>query len=359
MARAPNDTGKARRAVPRAPRAGRGAVTLTEVAAAAGVAPITVSRALNNPDTVSEALRGRITKAVETLGYVPNRMAGALASARTRAIPVIVPSLSNVVFIEVIEGIQETVEAQGYQMLLGSAGYDLEREAALVSTLLGWAPPGVLLSGLRHLPRTETLLRNARIPIVEFMEHGRACIDMNVGLSHFRAGAAMADHLLERGYRRIGYVGLRMEGDYRARQRYDGLRRRAAAIPDAETVLFDEAQCGGRFGGGQQAGWTALPTILAARPDLDALFFANDQMALGALLRARRDGIDVPGRVAIAGFNGLPVGALTTPALTSIVSPRKQIGNAAAAMLLAAINGAPPRRRRVDVGFTLAVRDST
>ncbi len=178
-------------------RAGHGAVTLSDVATAAGVAPITVSRALNAPDTVSEALRERIGAAVAALGYVPNRMAGALASARTRVVPVIVPSLSNVVFVEVIAGIQETVEAAGYQILLGSTDYDLAREAALVATLLGWAPPGVLLAGLRHLPRTVELLRTAAVPVVEFMEYGPRCIDMNVGLSHVRAGAAMAAHLLE------------------------------------------------------------------------------------------------------------------------------------------------------------------
>ncbi|OYW11663.1 MAG: GntR family transcriptional regulator [Acidiphilium sp. 37-67-22] len=347
-------------APPRRIRRGRGAVTLAEVAAGAGVAPITVSRAINNPASVSDALRSRIEQAVEALGYVPNRMAGALASARTRVIPVIVPSLANVVFVEVIEGIQETLEAEGYQMLLGSTGYDLATEAALATTLLGWAPPGMLVAGLRHEARTTALLRHAGIPIVEFMETGRAPIDMNVGLSHVRAGAAMAEHLLARGYRRIGFVGLRMRDDYRARQRYDGLRRHLAG--QAAITLFDRAgtasQSGGQSGG-QQAGWEALPELLAIAPALDALFFANDEMAVGALLRARRDGIDIPGRIAIAGFNGLPIAALTTPSLTTIVSPRRQIGREAAAMLLARIAGREPTTRRLDVGFTLEAGGST
>ncbi len=334
----------------------RAAVTLNEVAAGAGVAPITVSRALNNPASVSPALRSRIEHTVEQLGYVPNRMAGALASARTRVIPVIVPSLSNVVFVEVIEGIQEAVEAQGYQMLLGSTGYDLGHEAALAATLLGWAPPGMMIAGLRHETRTATLLRNAGIPVVEFMETGRGAIDMNVGLSHVRAGAAMAEHLLARGYRRIGFVGLRMKDDYRARQRYDGLRRGLAG--QAAVVLFDREGGGGQSGG-QQVGWEALPDLLAVTPALDALFFANDEMAVGALLRARRDGTDIPGRIAIAGFNGLPIAALTTPTLTTIASPRKQIGREAAAMLLARIAGREPTTRRLDVGFTLEVGGST
>lgn len=334
-------------------RAGRGAITLTDVAEAANVAPITVSRALNAPQTVSDALRQRVAAAVEALGYVPNRMAGALASARTRAIPVIVPSLANVVFVEVIEGIQETVEARGYQMLLGSTDYDLDREAALAATLLGWAPPGVLIAGLRHRPRTAALLRNAGVPVVEFMEYGARCIDMNVGLSHVRAGMAMAAHLLERGYRRLGFVGARLRDDYRARQRYDGMQRHCQEAGGGEVALFEVAH-----GPGQRVGWDALGDVLAARPEIQALFFANDEMAVGAILRARRDGIDVPGRIAIAGFNGLPMGALTTPALTTIVSPRRRIGREAAEMLLARIAGGKPPRR-VDVGFALDVREST
>ena len=177
---------------------------------------------------------------------------------------------------------------------------------------------------------------------------------MNVGLSHFRAGAEMAEHLLQRGYRSIGFVGARMRDDYRARQRYDGMHRRLLKAEGVRDMLFDYPG-----GMGQQTGWNALAEILAAHPELDALFFANDEMAVGAILRAQRDGIAIPERVAIAGFNGLPVSALVTPALTTIVSPRKLIGRSAAEMLLARISGTPPAAHRINVGLELAVRQST
>jgi len=331
-----------------------GAVTLADVAARAKVAPITVSRALNNPQSVSEPLRARIRAAVEQLGYVPNRMAGALASAKTKVVPVIVPSLSNVVFLEVIEGVQEVLAAHGYQLLLGTTDYDLQREAELVSALLGWSPPGVMIAGLRHLPRTVAILKQAGLPVVEMMEYGARCIDMNVGLSHVRAGTEMAEHLLRRGYRRIGFVGARLRDDYRARQRYDGLHRRLLESGRARDVLFDYPHSGG-----QQLGWTALGDILRSNPELDALFFANDDMAVGAILRAQRDGIAIPDRIAIAGFNGLPVSTLVTPALTTVISPRKLIGRTAAEMLLARIAGDGPAARRVNVGLELAARQST
>ena len=322
-----------------------GAVTLKHVAERAGVAPITVSRALNAPHSVSEALRRQIDVAVAELGYVPNRFAGALASADSRIVPVIVPSLANAVFVEVIQGIQEVLEAARYQLLLGNTQYDLDREAELVATLLGWSPPGLIVAGLRHAERTARLLRGYGRPVVEIMEYGPRAIDMNVGLSHLKAGETMGAHLIDRGYRQIGFVGGRLEADYRAAQRFRGLDR--ALARDG----LDASAC--PYGGDK------LMQALQRSPELDALFFANDDLAVGALLRAQREGIAVPGRIAIAGFNGLGIGALTTPALTSIVSPRQRIGELAARKLLARIQGRPAGPARVDVGYRLEVRSST
>ena len=335
-------------------RTHEGAVTLKHVAERAGVAPITVSRALNAPQSVSAALRTQIEVAVADLGYVPNRFAGALASADSRIIPVIVPSLSNAVFIEVIQGIQEVLEAEQYQLLLGNTQYDLAREAELVSTLLGWSPAGLILAGLRHAERTQRVLRNYARPVVEIMEYGPRPIDMNVGLSHLRAGETMGEHLIARGYRQIGFVGGRLEADYRAAQRFKGLDRAITRAGLQRRPPYGHAEKSSAGLGGDK-----LLEVLAQAPALDALFFANDDLAVGALLRAQREGIDVPGRIAIAGFNGLAIGALTTPALTSIVSPRQQIGETAARKLLARIQGKPAGPLRVDVGYRLEVRSST
>ncbi len=329
------------------------AVTLKHVAERAGVAPITVSRAINAPNSVSAALRAQIAEAVAALGYVPNRVAGMLASADSRIVPVIVPSLSNAVFIEVIQGVQTVLEAEGYQLLLGNTQYDLGRETELVSTLLGWSPAGIIVAGLRHAGRTEALLRGCGRPVVEVMEAGRP-IDMNVGLSHLKAGAMMGRHLIERGYRRIGFVGGRMEADYRAMQRYRGLDRALAAAGLQRRPPFQHPDSSSPEVGGRE-----LLAVLGQAPELDALFFANDDLAVGALLRAAREGIAVPGRIAIAGFNGLDIGVLTSPSLTTIVSPRRDIGEIAARKLLARVAGQPDGPARVDVGCRLAVREST
>ena len=320
----------------------------------AGVAPMTVSRALNSPSSVSAALRSQIDEAVTALGYVPNRFAGALASADSRVVSVIVPSLSNAVFIEVIAGIQDVLEAAGYQLLLGNTRYDPERETALVSTLLGWSPAGLIVAGLKHVPRTTTLLRNCGRPVVEMMEYGTRAIDMNVGLSHLKAGHAMGVHLIGRGYRQIGFVGGRLGRDYRAMQRFRGLDKALAQAGLSRREPFAHAEDSSAELGGDK-----LMDALRSDPALDAIFFANDDLAIGALLRAQREGIAVPGRIAIAGFNGFPLGGLTRPALTTIISPRRRIGSTAATMLLARFRGEENTPRRVDLGFELTVRESS
>ncbi|WP_207210284.1 LacI family DNA-binding transcriptional regulator [Lichenibacterium ramalinae] len=335
-------------------RDGPGAATLKHVAARAGVSPITVSRALNKPAMVSADLRDRVRRAVDELGYVQNRVAGALASAESRVIPVVVPSLSNAVFVETIQGIQEVVQRAGFQLLLGNTEYDLDREHGWIATFLGWSPPGLIVAGTRHQPRTRALLERWGRPVVEIMEVGSRSIDMNVGLSHAAAGAAMARHLLARGHADILFAGCRLDQDYRAGQRFRGFDRALAECGAARRrPLTRDVPSSPALGGDM------LVAALRLDPPPRAIFYANDDLAVGAILRAQRDGIAVPDRVAIAGFNGLDISGLVTPGLTTIASPRLAIGRIGAEKLLGAIARDTPGPRRVDVGFELVVRGST
>lgn len=329
-------------------------VTLKDVAQRAGVSPMTVSRALNRPEMVSAALRDQIDCAVQELNYVQNRMAGALASAGSAVLPVVVPSLSNTVFIEVIEGIQEVAQKAGFQLMLGNTDYDLEREFAWISMFLGWSPPGLIIAGTKHLQRTRRLLKHYGRPVVETMEYGKRPIDINVGLSHFKAGEAMAEHLVARGYRDICFAGCRITADYRAKQRYEGM----AAVLDRYKI-----RCQAPFVISKPSspahGGDMLLEVLRAHPATDAIFFANDDLAVGAILRAQREDIAIPKRVAVAGFNGLPTAALVTPALTTIASPRRAIGRLAAEQLVSRISGETPESKHIDVSFELMARSST
>lgn len=328
-------------------------VTAKDVAERAGVGTMTVSRALRAPDSVSARLRARIDKAVAELGYVPNRLAGGLASSRTRTVPVIIPSLSNNVFPDIVEGISAVLQKEDLQMLLGNTQYFLAEEEKLVSAFLSWSPDGVIITGLEHTDRTRRMLEAANIPVVEILELGENPIDMNIGLSHFQAGRAMGEHLLAEGYKRIAFVGPQMDRDLRSAQRLEGLRAAvsAAGLKTGPAVSLDRPST-------VRAGGEALSKLLADAPDIDAAFFANDDLAMGALLECARRGIDVPGTLSIAGFNGLEFAGEVVPRLTTIMTPRYEIGRRAAEMLTARLAGDDVPNARIDVGFTLLKRES-
>ncbi|CAO3378057.1 Gluconate utilization system Gnt-I transcriptional repressor [Azospirillum argentinense] len=335
---------------------------MADVAAAAGVSAMTVSRALRRPDTVSEEVRARVEEASRRLGFVPSRVASALASARTMTVAVLIPSLTNAVFIDLLAGVQETLSPQGYQPLIGITGYGPEAEERVLRTQLAHDPDGVILSGLDHTPGTWELLRGLTIPVVhtmDLMAEGAHddCPVQTVGFSQFEAGYAVGAHLAARGRRRIGLIAGQL--DPRTRQRCDGWRQalRDAGrhdpalelmVPDATSVAL---------------GAELLERALATHPDTDALFLCNDDLAQGALFQCARLGIPVPERLAVAGFNDLAGAAWTVPPLTTVATPRRAIGVEAARLLIAGMADRTPKDRenprRVDLGFRLMVRETT
>lgn len=321
-----------------------GSVTLSEVAKLAGVSSMTVSRVLHGHANVSDETRSRVRAAVEQLGYVPNRVAGALATARTRLVVVLVPSLGNLVFTEVLRGANETLQAAGYQAVIGVTEYDAGSEEQLVDAMRSWRPSGWIVAGLEHTPRTRQLLQTARVPVVEVMDTDGDAIDMAVGFSNRDAGIAMGRHFVERGWRRIGYVGGHLGRDLRARKRLEGFR---AALAEAGLALQDEVTA--EQPSSLLVGRAGLATLLARQPDLRAVYFSNDDMAVGGLMHCLAAGIAVPEQLALAGFNGLEIGEAAPLRLTTVRSPRHEIGRRAAAQILARLDGAEPPAR-LDLG---------
>ncbi|MBY5927326.1 LacI family DNA-binding transcriptional regulator [Halomonas denitrificans] len=333
---------------------GQGRVTLADVARQAGVAPITVSRALNTPGRVSEAVKARVDAAVEALGYVPNLIAGGLAAAGTRVIPVIVPSLAILTFIEVIDAIQKRLEAAGYQMLLATTDWDLDREAGLVDTVLGYSPSGVILTGLRHHPRVITRLKEWGRPVVEIMEVGEDPIDMNVGVDGLALGRAMARHLLDKGYRRIVFAGSHLGHDYRAAQRLEGHQQALAEAGLSKGPVLEYAEPAS-----YAVGARALADLLAMTPRPDAVACSNDILASGILLAASKQGIRIPDELAVGGYLGLPLAEHLSPPLTTLAVARSDMGRQAAELLLQRLEGMTPAEPVRDLGFTLVEGGST
>ncbi|WEX75726.1 LacI family DNA-binding transcriptional regulator [Sinorhizobium numidicum] len=318
-------------------------VTLAEVAQAAGVGESTVSRVLRNHGSFSRKTRDRVMEAVERLGYVPNRIAGTLASAGSRLVAFVIPSLSNIVFPDVLRGASGVLEENQHQAVFSVTDYDPGREEALVAAMLAWRPAAVMLAGYEHTDGTLKMLRASGCRVVEVLDLDGTAVDLAVGFSNRAAGRASADFLLKRGYRRIGYVGHDLERDTRAGKRFAGFCETlsAAGFPLVDREIHAGASSveNGRFG---------LQRLLARKPDIDAIYFSNDDMALGGYFHCLARGISIPSQLAIFGYNGLDIGRVTPQPLSTIRTPRVATGRVAAELIVA---NAPPQV--VDLGFEL------
>ncbi|WP_234263355.1 LacI family DNA-binding transcriptional regulator [Hydrogenophaga sp. NFH-34] len=328
-----------------------GRTTLADVAREAGVSPITASRALRGERGVAAELADRVRQAAESLGYVPDPAARALASQRSHQVAILVPLLSNALFVDVLEAVQSTLWPHGYQTLIGVTHYRPDEEEQLLRTYLAHRPAGLLLTGFDRTEAARRLI--GHVPCVHLMELARAPGVYCAGFSQQDAGEAITRHLLDRGRRRIAFVAAQL--DPRTMQRAEGYRRtlRQAGLYDPRLERLSPEPSSMRLGG------ELFAELLQQHPDCDAIFFCNDDLAQGGLLTALRLGVAVPGRVAVAGFNDLSGSDQMLPPLTTVRTPRRAMGEAAARMLLSLMRGETPATTALDLGFELTVREST
>ncbi len=335
----------------RARKRATGRATIADVARLAAVSPMTVSRTLKDPTLVTRELRDRVMAAVAELGYVPNLAAQTLASARSNIIGVIVPSISNSVFVETLAGIRDRASVAGYQVIIGETLYSADLERQLLSTQLGRAIDGVLVTGIDlHRDVRDGFARRS-VPLVHMMDLAPDPDTLSVGFSQFSAGEAVGRYVLGRGYRRPALLAAQL--DPRTMKRREGFHHALgeagqSGIAEILTPNPSSVALGGQL----------LTRLLGAHPYCDVVFCGNDDIALGALFECHRRGIAVPERLAIIGFNDLPFAQYAVPSITSVTTPRYEIGFQAAHMLLRQIEGIAPERRCIDLGFHLTRRES-
>ncbi len=303
-------------------------LTLRDVSEASGVSEMTVSRVLRNRGDVSAATRERVLEAAKALGYVPNKIAGALASQRVNLVAVIIPSLSNMVFPQVMSAISSVFDETPLQPVVGVTNYLPEREEKVLYEMLSWRPSGVIIAGLEHSDASRAMLRNAGIPIVEIMDTDGTPIDSVVGISHRRAGRMMAEAIVQAGYRRIGFLGTKMPLDHRARKRFEGFTE---ALAKAGIQIVDQEFYDG--GSSLAKGREMTAAILARNPDLDFLYYSNDKIGAGGLLHCLDAGIDVPGQIGLAGFNDIELLDGFSKRLATMDASRAEIGRRAAEII--------------------------
>jgi len=312
-------------------------LTLRDVSEVSGVSEMTVSRVLRNRGDVSAATREKVLQAAKSLGYVPNKIAGALASQRVNLVAVIIPSLSNMVFPEVMTGISRVLETTELQPVVGVTDYQPEKEERVLYEMLSWRPSGVIIAGLEHSDASRAMLQAAGIPVVEIMDVDGTPVDAMVGISHRRAGREMARAILKAGYRNIGFMGTKMPLDHRARKRFEGLTE--ALAKHGVEVMDQEFYSGGSA---LAKGREMTQAMLERSPDLDFLYYSNDMIGAGGLLYLLEKGVDIPGEIGLAGFNGVELLQGLPRQLATMDACRLEIGTKAAEIIAAQVAGEDP-----------------
>jgi LacI family gluconate utilization system Gnt-I transcriptional repressor len=338
----------------RSGRQGFGA-TMAEVAALAGVTKMTVSRVLRHPEKVTPATRARVSAAIATMGYVPNRLAGSLTAGVSGLVAAIVPTLRHSLFADTLEGLSDVLSEAGLDLIVSSSAYRTDVEESQIRSLLERRPDALVLTGLTHTPDARDLLRTFGVPVVETWETGDEPVDMVVGYSNRKAAHAMTTRLLTAGYRNVVFVNGPSENNERARHRAEGYRaamQEAGVAPLPIHVVHDEGAIL------PETGARALRAIRAEIPQADALFFTSDVFAVGAILACREMGIAVPQRIGIAGFHDLEIGRVVSPALTTVHVPALEMGRKAGEMILARLSGTKPAGPQ-ELDFTILEREST
>ncbi|MYM68103.1 substrate-binding domain-containing protein [Pseudoduganella sp. FT55W] len=324
--------------------------TLADVAKVAGVSPITVSRALNQPHLVRPNTVAKVQAAVQQTGYVKNMMAGALASNRSRLVSLVLPTISTPIFADMVQAASDHLTAAGYQVMLGLSSYEAWREEVLVETILSRRPDGVILTGSLHTDSTRRRLQASQVPVVEAWDLTPSPIDMMVGFSHEEVGHVIAQHLLEQGYKRIAILAVE---DPRAARRNQGLQaglaKHGVQVAAVQVMPLPSTFALGRDG---------LSLLLERCPDVDAVVCSSDTLAHGVLTEAIARGLPVPQQLAVVGFGDLNFAARTYPPLSTVRVDGANIGRVAAQAILDRLEGKAVAGL-TDTGFQFIQRGST
>ena len=333
-------------------------VTMEDVAQAAGVSRMTVSRALRQDSSVSKRTREKILGLVADMNYVPDQMAGSLSTKRSGFLATLVPSLNNVHYAEMIQALTEGIESTGMQILLGHTDYSITREEKLVESMLKRRPEAIALPYDGHSKRTIKLLKHAHIPVIELWETPPKPIDYTVGFSNEKASYDMTEQLIELGYSNIAFLCETNDVWTRGASRREGFRK---AMTDAGLSSHRMI----RFGNPPMSiedGYFIGKNLDQYYDDIDCVFCVSDLPAFGLLTALREKGVRVPEDVGITGFGNFEVSRFTVPSISTVQVDPVEIGRLAADLVIKLQNSDTSTARikkHSTVGVNLNMRDST
>ncbi|MGI9434792.1 MAG: LacI family DNA-binding transcriptional regulator [Geminicoccaceae bacterium] len=330
---------------------------LGDVGRRAGVSAMTVSRALSQPDKVSGETLALIHAAIDELGYLPNLAAETLRNNQSRVIVAMVPTINHSIFSDTVQGISDVLDEAGYRLLLGNSGYAPDKEEELVKTFLSHRPDGIILTGTLHTETARKFLKAAAIPVVEMWDIDPDRVDMAVGFDNFKVGHDLVRHLVDRGYRRLGYVSTTFEHEARekrARLRSQGILSaiEEAGLPTPPRTSVPDPlnieECG-----------VIAADFIATNPGIDVAVCANEIIGVGALVDLQKRGWHVPDDIGIAAIGDANFAALAPPGLTTVRFHGYDIGRHAARLILSRLQDGSDETKCIDVGFEVIERGST
>lgn len=329
-------------------RSRKGAPGIVEVAARAGVSPATVSRYFNAPDVVKGPTRKRIEAAANDLGYIRDRMAGSMHNRFSGTIGLIVPTIDNAIFAEMIEAFSTELLQHDRTMLIAAHGYDLIREVAIIRSLLERRIDGIALVGLDHESVPLNMLKQRDVPVITIWNYSKNSALPCIGADNFEAGRMVSDHLLALGHSDISFIFADSTGNDRARARREGA---IAAARAKGLVISDERihVCAYDVGEAKQLAKHILSTD---RPS--AIVCGNDIISHGVVFACQAMGLSIPEDISIVGIGDFRGSAEMEPGLTTVRLPAKQIGSLAASTLVAMNDtGVSPNpfRRKIELDF--------
>lgn len=329
--------------------------TIHEVSRLAGVSHMTVSRVIRGLDTVLPETRERVNKAIEDLGYVPNRAAGSLSSRRTGFIALILPTITNANFSAVAHGLTEALRAADYHLLIAYTNYSLAEEERQLKNLLARRPEAIVLTGTVHNRAALKMLYAADVPVFEIGELIRRPIDHLVGFSNYAAGRTAARYLLDKGFQRIGAIAGSNSGDvidHRGDERMRGFEEELRNAHRSIDLVLRQGSPPISY----DHGAAMLPLLLER--GIDAVFAVSDLSAVGLVMECQRRNVSVPGAVSVMGFGDFEIGREIVPRLTTIHVDFYGLGKQTGNIILQLFADENEKRRSVDVGLQIIERES-
>ena len=326
-------------------------MSIQKIAKLANVSVATVSRVLNNSDSVKEKNREKVLQAIKASNYQPNLLARQLRTARSSMVLVLVSDISNPFCAEIVKGIEEQAETSGYRILLCNSGSDINRSRSSLQLLAGKMVDGVITMDAFTILSELTQMING-MPWVQCAEYADSGDISGVGINDVDASRQMVAHLINSGRKRIALINHDVKYKY-AKLRQQGYQQELTdcgltwqAISYANELSF-------------HAGKRAMQELLKSESPPDAVFAISDTLAAGAMSAIEAAGLRIPQDIAVAGFDGTELAEMVSPPLTTIVQPSRDIGRKAFSLLLQKIDDPQAPTERVMMDWHLMARAST